>query len=53
MKNKVYIYRTKVDKEKILQILLAKSYQIRNDKAGSESEVERINKKINIVLSGT
>ncbi len=52
-KNKVYIYRTKVDKKKILQILLAKSYQIRNDEAGSESEVERINKKINIVLPGT
>jgi len=53
VKNKVYLYRTKVDKEKILQILLAKSYQLRNDEAGSASEVERINKKINIVLSGT
>ena len=52
-RNKVYLYRTKVDKEKILQILLVKSYQLRNDEVGSESEVKKINKKINIVLSGS
>ena len=51
-KNKHYLYRPVVNRERILQLLLTKSYQIRNEE-GSESDLERINKKINTVVSGS
>lgn len=51
-RNKLYLYRPTVPKKRILQLLLTKSYQVINN-GGTEAELARINKKINIIASGS
>jgi len=50
-KNRVYLYRSRVDKKEILQIILSRLYRIKNDKVGRPGELKRLNEKLKIVMS--
>ena len=50
-KNRVYLYRPRVEREKILQFLLARSYLVRTGE-GSPQEAKRLSRKIQILLKG-
>lgn len=51
-KNRVYWYRPRVDKNNILQYLLARYARVKEDGVGSPKELKRLSEKLKIVLAG-
>ncbi len=50
-RNKVYLYRTRVKMAKIVQLLLARLSLVKSGDLGSSSELQRLRKKLGIVLA--
>lgn len=49
-KNRVYLYRPRVKRREIFQLILARYYRVKNEGVGRPAEIDRLNKKINILL---
>ena len=50
-KNRVYLYRPRVKRREILQLILTRYSSVKNEGAGRPEEIDRLSKKINILLS--
>ncbi len=51
-KNRVFLYRTQVEKDQIVKLLMTRFYRVRNENLGRPGEINRLSKKLKIVLSG-
>lgn len=49
-KNRVFLYRTRVEKDQIVKLLMTRFYRVRNENVGRSDEINRLSKKLKIVL---
>jgi hypothetical protein len=50
-KNRVYLYRSRLEKNQIIQLLLSRLYRVKQKDVGHPSEINRLNEKLKIILS--